>query len=163
MDVPRLESELQLPAYAIATATRDPSFVCNLHHSLQQRWFRNPLSEARDRTHILTDTSQIHYHWATMGTPNQASWSNSKLAEPQETEKQVKGHLGEDDQPHPECGVCWRQVAQLLPQTNCTDDEERGASREKEAKGNLQWVGLVGYGFEQSTVKRHLWRPFFAF
>ena len=32
MEVPRLgvESELQLPAYAIATATQDPSHVCNL-------------------------------------------------------------------------------------------------------------------------------------
>ena len=29
----------------------------------------NPLREARDRTHILTDTSQVHYRWATAGTP----------------------------------------------------------------------------------------------
>ena len=36
MEVPRLgvESELQLPAYATATATWDLSHVCNLHHSL---------------------------------------------------------------------------------------------------------------------------------
>ena len=35
MEVPRLgvKSELQLPAYAIATATQDPSRVCNLYHS----------------------------------------------------------------------------------------------------------------------------------
>ena len=35
MEVPRLgvESELQLPAYTTATATPDPSHVCNLHHS----------------------------------------------------------------------------------------------------------------------------------
>ena len=35
MDVPRLgvESELQLPAYAIATAMPDLSHVCDLHHS----------------------------------------------------------------------------------------------------------------------------------
>ena len=39
MEVPRLgvESELQLPACDIATATQDPSFVCNLHHSSRQR------------------------------------------------------------------------------------------------------------------------------
>ena len=29
----------------------------------------NPLSEARYWTCILMDTSQIHFHWATMGTP----------------------------------------------------------------------------------------------
>ena len=55
MDVPRLgvESEMQLPAYttATATATRDRS-VCNLHHSSQQHWLLNPLSEARDGTRI---------------------------------------------------------------------------------------------------------------
>ena len=38
MEVPRLgiESELQPLAYTIATATRDPSHVCDLHHSSQQ-------------------------------------------------------------------------------------------------------------------------------
>ena len=29
----------------------------------------NPLSEARDQTHVLIDPSRIHYHWAKMGTP----------------------------------------------------------------------------------------------
>ena len=29
----------------------------------------NPLSEARDRTHVLMDTGQIHFCCATMGTP----------------------------------------------------------------------------------------------
>ena len=50
MEVPRLgvELELQPPAYARATATRDPSRVCNLHHSSWQRWTLNPLSKARD-------------------------------------------------------------------------------------------------------------------
>ena len=47
---PRLgvESELQLLAYATATATQDLSHVCNLHHSSQQYQILNPLSEARD-------------------------------------------------------------------------------------------------------------------
>ena len=55
MEVPRLgvTSELQLPAYATATATPDPSCVFELHPSLQQRWILNPLSKARDPTHIL--------------------------------------------------------------------------------------------------------------
>ena len=64
MEVPRLgvELELQLPAYAtaIATETQDLSPVCDLHHSSQQRWILNPLSEARDRTHNLMVPSQIH-------------------------------------------------------------------------------------------------------
>ena len=62
MEVPRLgvESELQLPAYDTATAMRDPSHVFDLHHSSWQRRILNPLSEARDQTHILTDASWVH-------------------------------------------------------------------------------------------------------
>ena len=50
MEVPRLEveSELQLPAYATATATWDPSHICDLCHSLQQRRILNSPNEARD-------------------------------------------------------------------------------------------------------------------
>ena len=50
MEVLRLgvKSELQLPAYTPATATWDPSCVCDLQHSSQQRQILNPLSEARD-------------------------------------------------------------------------------------------------------------------
>ena len=61
MEVPRLgvESELQLLAYATATATQDPCHVCSLHHSLWQRQILNPLSNARDQTHLLMDTSQV--------------------------------------------------------------------------------------------------------
>ena len=64
MEVPRLgvKSELQLPAYTTATATPDPSqAVCDVHHSSQQHWVLNPLSEARDRTHILMDAIRVHY------------------------------------------------------------------------------------------------------
>ena len=60
MEVPRLgiELELQLLAYIIATATRDPSHIFNLHHSSWQcQILINPLSEARDQTCILLDTS----------------------------------------------------------------------------------------------------------
>ena len=45
------------------------SHVCNLHHSSRQFQILNPLSEARDWTCILMDTSQICFHWATMETP----------------------------------------------------------------------------------------------
>ena len=40
----------------------------HLHHSLRQCLIFNPLSLARDPTCNLMDTSQIHFHWATMGT-----------------------------------------------------------------------------------------------
>ena len=55
-----VESELQLPIYTPATAMQDPSCICNLHHSSWQCWFLNPLSEARDQTCILMDTSWVH-------------------------------------------------------------------------------------------------------
>ena len=60
MEVPRLgvESELQLPAYTTATATaaQDPRCVCDLPHFSRQHRILNPVCEARDPTHILTDT-----------------------------------------------------------------------------------------------------------
>ena len=61
MDVPRLgvESELQLLAYTTATATPDPSYVCNLHHSSGQCQILNLLNKARDQTRILMDTSWV--------------------------------------------------------------------------------------------------------
>ena len=70
MEAPRLEveMELQLPAYTTATATQAPSGDCDLHHSSWQCGILNPLSEARDRTCVLMYTSQISFHWATMGT-----------------------------------------------------------------------------------------------
>ena len=71
MEVPRLgvELELQMPAYTTATATWDPSHVCDLHHSSQQCRILNPLSEARDQTCVLVGTSEICFCWAMMGTP----------------------------------------------------------------------------------------------
>ena len=60
-----VESELQLMAYTTATATRDPSHICDdLYHSSRQCWILNPLSKARDRTCVLMDASQVHFHWA---------------------------------------------------------------------------------------------------
>ena len=58
-----------LQAYTTATATWDLNHVCNLHHSSGQCWILNPLSEARDWTCVLMDTSWVCYHWATTGTP----------------------------------------------------------------------------------------------
>ena len=72
MEFPRLgvESELQLLAYATATATPDPNSSCDLHHSLQQQQILNSLCEARDQTSIFMDASQIRFPWATTGTPS---------------------------------------------------------------------------------------------
>ena len=58
MEVPRLgvKSKLQLPAYAIATAMPGPS------HCSQQSWILNPLSEARNQTCSIMDTSWVLNH-----------------------------------------------------------------------------------------------------
>ena len=86
MEVSRLgvQLELQLPAYTAATATRDPSCVCDLHHSLWQHQILNPLTEAGYQTCTLMDARQIHFHWATLGTPLSLhfilwDWSLGKL------------------------------------------------------------------------------------
>ena len=61
MELPRLgvEPELQLPTYPTATATQDPSHICDLHNSSWQRRILNPLSKARDRTRNLMVPSRI--------------------------------------------------------------------------------------------------------
>ena len=61
MEVPRLgvKWELKLPAYTSATAMPALSHICNLHQSSQQCQILNPLSESRDQSHILMDTSQV--------------------------------------------------------------------------------------------------------
>ena len=56
----RVKSKLQPLAYATAIAMWDLSHVCNLHHSSQQCQILNPLSEARDQTHILMDARWVH-------------------------------------------------------------------------------------------------------
>ena len=70
MEVPRLgvQSELLLLAYARATATPDPSCVCDLHHSLWQCQILNPLSKARDQICNLMVPSRIRFCCAMMRT-----------------------------------------------------------------------------------------------
>ena len=71
MEVARLgvKSEMQPPVYATATAKRNWSRVCDLHHCSWQHQILNPLSKSRDWTHILMGTSQVCYPRAMMGTP----------------------------------------------------------------------------------------------
>ena len=66
---PGVELELKLQAYTSATATPDPSQVCDLHHSSQQCQILNPQSEARDWTCVLMDTSWTHFCCAMTGSP----------------------------------------------------------------------------------------------
>ena len=72
MEAPRLgvELELLLPVCTRATAMPDPSHICGLPHSSQQRWILKPLSEARDQTHDLMVPSWIRFHCAKTGTPS---------------------------------------------------------------------------------------------
>ena len=48
---------------ATATAMPDLRHVCNLHHISHQYQLLNPLSEVRDWSHILVDSSQVRYCW----------------------------------------------------------------------------------------------------
>ena len=69
MDVPRLgvEWELQLPAYPSATATSDPSHICDLHCSCDNA--RSFTDWARPGINIGGHIRSLTY-WATMGTPD---------------------------------------------------------------------------------------------
>ena len=69
MGVPKLgvKGELQLPAYPAATATWDPSCICNPHHSSRRCQILNPLGETRDQTCLLTDTHWICFRHAAVG------------------------------------------------------------------------------------------------
>ena len=74
-DVPRLgvESEVYLPKHKTKGGRPGASHICEPHHSSWPRQTLNPLSEGRDETCVLLDTSQIHFHWAMTGTPRKTS------------------------------------------------------------------------------------------
>ena len=71
MEVPRLgvESELQLPAYPTVTAMQDLSHIYGPHHSSWQHRIPDSQSEARDRTFVLMDTSEVHDRQASTVIP----------------------------------------------------------------------------------------------
>ena len=60
MEVPRLGVKSEVQELAYATTMPDLCHICDLHHSSQQHWILNPLSEARNQTCILTDG--VHYY-----------------------------------------------------------------------------------------------------
>ena len=62
MEVPRLgmPSGLWQPAYTTGTARPDLSHICDLYHSSKQCPNLNPLSEARDQTHILMESQVLN-------------------------------------------------------------------------------------------------------
>ena len=67
-----IESELQLPAYTIGTATQYPSCVCDLHLSSLAHWERSEIEPASSWLLV-----RFINHWAMMGTPIFADSLNS--------------------------------------------------------------------------------------
>ena len=58
-----VELELQLAAYAPATATVGLSCICDLHHSSRQCWILNLLSRDRDPTCLLVGFISTEPRW----------------------------------------------------------------------------------------------------
>ena len=60
---------IETPAASLHHSHSDSGSKSCLWPVPRQCWMLNPLCKARDGTCILMDTNQIHFHWATMGTP----------------------------------------------------------------------------------------------
>ena len=77
---PRLgvELKLQLPAYGTVTATPDLSHICDLHHSSPQHQILTPLSQARDQTSILRDTSQRPFYFISLFSATPETYGGSQ-------------------------------------------------------------------------------------
>ena len=74
---PGVKLELRLPAHAThttSTSTRNPSHICNLHHSSWQRQILNPLSKPRDQTTSSWILVGFITRWATIVTPKFQFW-----------------------------------------------------------------------------------------
>ena len=92
MVVPRLGviSELQLPA--TATAKRDLSCICDLHHSSRHCQILNPVSEARDRTRNLMVPSRICFCCTTTGNASCPDLE-SAISPPEPQKRSGKGTI----------------------------------------------------------------------
>ena len=71
----------------------DLSQVFDLHHSSWQHQILNPLSEARDGTHILMGTSWVHYRWVTVRTPEHLFFTLGNIKSISLEFKQSKFHF----------------------------------------------------------------------
>ena len=105
MEVPRLgvELELQLPAYATATAMPFSSRVGYLHCSSRQLWILNPLSKVRDQTHATMATISCsndvvlelkNYEWLSISPIHSFNTGNSLIP---------RLHTAHTLVPHPAC------------------------------------------------------------
>ena len=76
VEIPRLgvELELQLPAYATATATQDLSRVCELRHSSRNARSLTHWVRPRDQPPNLMVPSRIHFHCPTTRSPEVVSF-----------------------------------------------------------------------------------------
>ena len=92
MEVPRLrvESELQLLPHPWQLGIRAQSATYTRLTAM--------LSEARNQTRVLMDTSWIHYCCATMGTPSpgdfKVNWTHFMIFVPQELRQGVRNGTG---------------------------------------------------------------------
>ena len=69
------------------------AIAAGLHHSSHPHRVLNPLSEARDRTHILMVPSRIRFHCATMRTPLAGFLENVKCLEWMPSRKEIPRNL----------------------------------------------------------------------
>ena len=70
LEVPSLWGQIRATAASHSHSNPRSEPRLRLHHSSWQCKILNPLSEARDWTRILIDSSHVHYLSATVGTPS---------------------------------------------------------------------------------------------
>ena len=85
MKIPRLGVKLALQLLDLPNSHSQSKAGPKPHlpptpHSSGQCQILNPLSEARNWTHILMDPSWVCYHWATTGTPHWPLWTPSLVS-----------------------------------------------------------------------------------
>ena len=78
MEISRLGGQIGTVAAVLhhSHSNSESELHCDLHHCSRQRQILNPLSGARDWTHIRMDTSQVCYRRATIGTLEHTSYSH---------------------------------------------------------------------------------------
>ena len=106
--------------------------VCDLHHSSWQCWILNPLSEARDQTRVLMDTSQAFYGQVTMGTPLIPALRGN--------------YKGEMNQPVLSASQYWPQSSGLHWVRDLERTEQWNRTRGRGSLEKTSW-GLLGFFF----------------